>query len=323
VKFNILIQELGDIMRAPGLTVEKRGPGPGHLGQLYYGPTAREVLQHMNVPPDFESTGVSADGTIDWIHRKTDDADIYYVASRWEHPEKIQATFRVAGRQPELWDPVTGETRDAMAFHQENGRTTIPLEFNGYGSTFVIFRKPISSEVSGNAASNYPATHTVQTLSGPWTVNFDPKWGGPKETTFDQLIDWTNSPEPGIKYYSGTAIYHKEFTLPDSLANGSRLLLDLGEVDALASVRLNGRDLGVVWTRPARIDISGAVKQGENKLEVTVVNLWPNRMGYDESLPKEQRLTESNIHKFSPASPLLPSGLVGPVSVLAEDPLPQ
>jgi hypothetical protein len=316
-KFNTLVAELwGDI---DGLKATRKMLGSG---QVFWGPTARTVLQSVGVPPDFESTGVSDAGTIDWIHRKTGDADFYFVASRWEHPEKIQATFRVAGRQPEFWDPVTGETRDATAFHQENGRTTIPLEFGAYGSTFVIFRKPISTDASGKAP-NYPATHVVETLSGSWTVNFDPKWGGPKETIFDQLIDWTNSPEPGIKYYSGTAIYRKEFTMPDQLAKGSRLLLDLGEVDVIASVRLNGRDLGVVWTKPARIDISGAVTPGKNQLEVTVVNLWPNRLGHDESLPKEQRLTETNIHKFSPSSPLLPSGLIGPVSVLAEDPLPK
>jgi hypothetical protein len=150
-------------------------------------------------------------------------------------------------------------------------------------------------------------------------VNFDPKWGGPEKIVFDQLIDWTNSPEPGIKYYSGTAIYHKQFKLPDRLSKGPRLLLDLGEVDSLAFVRLNGHDLGVVWTKPAHVDITHAITAGENDLEITVVNLWPNRLGHDESLPKEQRLTETNIHKFSPASPLLSSGLIGPVSLLVEE----
>jgi hypothetical protein len=296
-----------------GINVAQKQIG---AGRLIWGQTARQVLKNEGVPPDFEASGVSDGGTIDWIHRQTDDAEIYFVASRWEHPENINAAFRVPGKKPELWDPVTGERRDATAFHQENGRTIVPLELGPYGSTFVVFRKPISSVATGKAASNYPDTHLLATLSGPWTVNFDPKWGGPENIVFDQLIDWTNSLDPGIKYYSGTAIYHKKFTLPPKLSKDSRCLLDLGEVDSVASVRLNGHDLGCVWTKPAHVDITHAITTGENDLEITVVNLWPNRLGHDESLPKEQRLTETNIHKFSPASPLLSSGLIGPVSLL-------
>lgn len=286
-------------------------------GRLYWGRAVRQILQDSGVPPDFEATGVSSDGTIDWIHRTTADAEIYYVASRWEHPEKIQATFRVAGKQPELWDPVTGQRHDATAFGQANGRTALPLEFGPCGSVFVVFQKPIATDLAGKAASNNPSTQSLASLSGPWTVNFDPKWGGPESIVFDQLTDWTNRPEPGVKYYSGTAVYHKSFSMPDAPLQNRRILLDLGEVDDVASVQLNGRDLGVVWTKPARVDITAAVKAGDNDLEIKVINLWPNRMIYDESLPKEQRLTESNIHKFGPTSPLLPSGLVGPVTVLA------
>jgi hypothetical protein len=158
------------------------------------------------------------------------------------------------------------------------------------------------------------------TLSGPWSVNFDPKWGGPENVLFYTLTDWTNRPEAGIKFYSGTAIYHKKFDLKTLPAKG-RLLLDLGDVHEVASVRLNGHNLGILWTKPARVDITDAVMAKNNDLEVTVVNLWPNRLIGDESLPKESRFTETNMHKFSPASPLWPSGLIGPVSLLAEESL--
>jgi hypothetical protein len=293
-------------------------------GRLLRGQTARQVLQHAGVPPDFEAGHVSEAGTIDWIHRQTQDAEVYFVASRWEYPEKIIATFRVAGKQPELWDPVTGERRDATAFRQENGRTSVPLEFGPCGSIFVVFRRPLPTNTSGKATSNYPSRRLLTTLSGSWLVNFDPKWGGPGQVVFEQLMNWTNSPEPSIRYYSGRAVYHKKFNLPAPLPQGQGFQLDLGEVREVASVRLNGRDLGVVWTKPARVDITGAVKAGENDLEISVVNLWPNRLIRDESLPKEQRLTDTNIHKFSPASPLLPSGLIGPVGVLVvEDSLPK
>ncbi len=274
-----------------------------------------QVLQGLNLPPDFECQGLSNEGELDWIHRTAGGADIYFVASRWDAQEKISGAFRVAGKQPELWNPVTGEIRDAPAFHQAGGRTTVPLEFSPRESVFVVFRHPIGANIQGTASSNYPQVSPLSELDGAWNVAFDPKWGGPEKIVFDSLVDWTKRSEDGIRHYSGSAIYHKTFHLASTPPTGARLLLDLGEVHEAASVRLNGADLGVIWTRPARVDITRAVRFGENNLEVTVVNLWPNRLIADESLPPGQRLTETNMHKFSAATPLLPSGLVGPVTL--------
>ncbi len=265
----------------------------------------------LAIPPDFEYAGLSDAGELDWIHRRAGDVDIYFVASRWDPTEKVACTFRVAGKQPELWDPVTGEIRDAVAFRQENGRTTVPLEFNPRGSVFVVFRRPVTG--NGPGTSNYPTVKPVIALSGPWEVAFDPQWGGPARVAFDTLTDWTKRPEDGIRYYSGTAVYRKKFALA-SLPGP--LLLNLGEVHEIAAVKLNGVDLGVVWTKPARVDISRAVRAGANDLEITVINLWPNRMIGDDSLPPEKRRTETNLQKFSAATPLYPSGLLGPVEVL-------
>jgi hypothetical protein len=311
--FDTLTARLWGGMDGTNVTSKKLG-----AGRLVWGQTARQVLESADAPPDFEAKGVSNDGTIDWIHRQAGDAEIYYVASRWEHPEKVDCTFRVTGKQPELWNPVTGEIRDAMAFRQEAGRCIVPLEFDPCGSVFVIFRKPIPTTLSGKVPSNHPAPRLLTALSGAWTVNFDPKWGGPENVVFDTLTDWTNRPETGIKFYSGTAVYHKKFELKMPQAKG-RLLLDLGEVHEVAAVKLNGHNLGVLWTKPACVDITDAVKESDNDLEVTVVNLWPNRLIGDESLPKESRFTETNMHKFGPASPLLPSGLIGPVRLFEEE----
>ncbi len=312
-KFDALVARLwGSASQSAGVAKRRLG-----AGCLVSGVSARQILQEAGVPPDFEQRGLSDAGTIDWIHRQAGDADIYFVTSRWQPVEKVECTFRVSGRQPELWDPVTGGMRDAAAFQQKEGRTVVPLEFDPCGSTFVIFRKPIGATKSGTATANYPHPETHLTLPGAWEVRFDPKWGGPEKVTFDQLVDWTTRPEPGIKFYSGTAVYRKEFNLPAMPEKGTRLLLDLGTVHEVASVRLNGRDLGVVWTKPARVDITDAVKATGNQLEVTVVDLWPNRLIGDEALPKELRVTETNMHKFGSASPLLPSGLIGPVTVLS------
>lgn len=314
-QFSDLVNQLWGGMDGAKVTQKQVG-----AGQVFWGQTVRQVLGEESTPPDFEETGLSDEGTIDWIHRTGDGGDIYYIASRWGHPEKVDCTFRVSGKEPELWDPVTGEIRDATAFHQENGRTIVPLEFGPCGSVFVVFRKDIPTDASGTSASNYPVLRPLTMLSGPWTVNFDPKWGGPAEAVFEHLTDWTNSPETGIKYYSGTAVYHKKFDLDALPAQRQRLLLDLGEVDDAATVQLNGHSLGVLWTKPARVDITGIVKAKDNELDIAVINLWPNRMIYDESLPKAERLTETNIHKYGPASPLLPSGLIGPVNLLIESP---
>lgn len=286
------------------------------------GQSARETLLGAGTPPDFEQTGVSASGVIHWIHRRTADADIYFIASQWRPVEKLECVFRVAGKQPELWDPVTGLIREAVAFRQDGGRTTIPLEFGPCGSIFVVFRRPISSAANGNATANSPENEKVElTLSGSWEVNFDPRWGGPEKVSFDELVDWTTRPETGIKYYSGTAVYRKNFDLARAPYPSARLLLDLGELHEVGAVRLNGRDLGVVWTKPARLDITDTLKASGNSLEITIVNLWPNRLIGDAGLPVESRFTETNVHKFSTHSPLLASGLLGPVKVLSVEEL--
>ncbi len=292
----------------------KRNIGSGYLVS---GQSARQTLIDAVVPPDFEYTGRSDDGAIYWIHRKMEDADIYFISSHWQPAEKIECTFRVSGKQPELWDPVTGAIRDAAAFRQEGGRTVVPLEFDPCGSVFVVFRRPIDAHAFGKAKTNYPSTDQVcLTLSGPWEVSFDPKWGGPEKVLFDQLVDWTTRPEPGIKYYSGTAVYRKRFDLTNKILGSGQLLLDLGELHEIAAVRLNGIDLGVAWTKPMLVKLASNLKARGNELEVTVVNLWPNRLIGDEGLPKESRLTETNIHKFNAQTPLLQSGLIGPVRIL-------
>jgi hypothetical protein len=158
----------------------------------------------------------------------------------------------------------------------------------------------------------------VTELAGPWQVSFDPRWGGPANATFEKLEDWTKRPEQGIRYYSGTAVYHKVFDLPPAAAAGTeskRLFLDLGTVKELAEVRLNGQSRGVVWCPPWRVDVTGAVRERDNRLEIEVVNFWPNRLIGDADVPPERRRTATNITKFTADSPLMESGLLGPVSL--------
>jgi hypothetical protein len=158
----------------------------------------------------------------------------------------------------------------------------------------------------------------VLALSGAWTVHFDPKWGGPETAQFDTLASWPTRPEPGIKFYSGTAVYEKTFDLPHSALRTphSALVLDLGTVRELAEVKVNGKSCGIVWCPPWRVDVTDAVTPVENKLQVEVVNFWPNRIIGDASLPPAQRLTQTNIRKLTAKTPLEPAGLFGPVRLL-------
>ena len=153
------------------------------------------------------------------------------------------------------------------------------------------------------------------TLAAPWEVSFDPQWRGPAKAVFASLQDWTQRLEPGIKYYSGKAVYRTTFDCITNAAKG-RWFLNLGSVKNLASVKLNGRDLGIAWCEPWRTEIPGDVlRQSNNVLEITVANLWINRLIGDSRLPPQERRTWTTYQPFRPDSPLQPSGLFGPVSL--------
>jgi hypothetical protein len=283
-------------------------------GRVIAGKTLREILAADGVPPDFEHRATAPDAQLDFIHRTSPAAEIYFVSNQLNRPEKAECLFRVAGRQPEIWDPITGEHWEAGDFRQEKGRTMVPLEFGPRQSWFVLFRKPAAEPKPKR--SNFPTFAVAGELAGPWTVRFDPKWGGPESIVFDKLDDWTKRPEPGIKFYSGKATYLNTFDLPESARPpGQRLYLDLGSLKNVAQVRVNGQDAGVVWTAPWRIEITRLAQPTGNRLEIDVVNLWPNRLIGDAALPPGKRLTTTNVVKFKKDSPLMASGLFGPVTI--------
>jgi len=254
---------------------------------------------------------------MDYIHRTGRGAEIYFVANRATNAVTVNCTFRVSGKAPELWNAVTGEHQFAAAYEEKDGRTIVPLDFAPCGSWFVVFRQTAARHPA-TAKRNTPMFSVVQAISGPWTVHFDPKWGGPDSAQFDSLVSWTTRPEPGIRFYSGKATYEKTFEIPkaESGKQKAEIWLDLGNVRELAQVKVNGKSCGVTWSPPFRVDITGAVKPGTNKLEIAVVNFWPNRIIGDASLPPDQRLTQTNIRDLTANTQLMESGLFGPVQVL-------
>lgn len=276
-----------------------------------YRMTAR-VLAERGILPDFDGGE-----DIRYIHRRDDAADFYFIANRKEESQSATCHFRVRGRQPEWWNPITGEQRDLPQFGENGGRTSITVKLAPFESGFVVFRHPQKQQPG--AGKNFPEWKPIMTLTGPWQVSFDPKWGGPENVVFHSLDDWSKRPEPGIRYYSGKAVYRMTFDSTAGSLNG-RYVLSLGRVENLASVRLNGRDLGIVWCDPWKIAIpQGVLQERNNKVEITVANLWINRLIGDSNLPQEKRLTWVPGNPFRPDSPLQKSGLLGPVTLQAMD----
>ncbi len=280
-------------------------------GRVIWGKDLTAVFTSSKILPDIEFRDAPKDANLLFTHRSSKDAEIYFISNQKDRLEKANCTFRVTGLQPEIWDAVTGERRNLPEWSEQSGQTTVPLAFAPKQSWFVVFRHP--GKPNPNAGENFPEMKPVITLAGAWKVAFNPKWGGPEKVEFLELSDWTKRPEEGIKYYSGSATYQLEFQMGEIPSGKS--ILDLGKVHDLATVRLNGKDLGTIWTAPWQVDISSAIKTGANTLEIMVTNPWNNRLVGDHKLPAEQRLTSISLGTIGDTTPLLPAGLLGPVSI--------
>ena len=283
-------------------------PAPA-FGDLYveYDATAR-VLESRGVAPDFE-----ADVPLRYGHRRDGDADIFFLANPADKPVVAACTFRVAGKSAEWWDPMTGRRRRLPEVKESDGRTTARLPFDAIGSGFVVFRPTPASSVAHGGVNVRPES-LVATIDGPWDVAFDPKWGGPASIKLTTLDDWAKRAEPDVRHYSGTAVYRTTFRAPTADA-ATPNVLSLGDVRVIARVKLNGKDIGTAWCTPWSLDVPpGVMKQGDNTLEITVANLWINRLIGDASLPENQRLTKTS-NPYQPTDALRPSGLLGPVQL--------
>ena len=354
----------------------------------YPAPTAlASILKSMSIPPDFET-----DGHLRYIHRHEKDLDIYFVANPETNWIGTRCIFRVAGKQPELWNPITGEIKQQLIYEQNNGRTVLPIWLEPAGSVFVVFRnsfprnnaiialkrdgesilpaqgeplnqsspaEPLSVGGKINLLASKPGHYELNLasgpaqqfeltalpepfqLGGPWEVRFPTNCGAPEKLVFEGLLDWSKHSDPRIKYFSGIATYTKPFVVPDELiAPARRLYLDLGQVAVIAQLKMNGKELGTLWKPPFRVEVTEAVRPGENVLEIEVVNLWPNRLIGDEQLAEDsERKSDGTLKQWpewlqtdqsSPTgrrtfttwrlwkkdSPLQESGLLGPVRLI-------
>ena len=283
-------------------------------GTVYAGQDLGHVFKQLNVAPDFDYTKAESDTRLEFLHRKLATADLYFVDNRGDHETTTEATFRVSGKAPELWYAETGITRP-VSYKIADGRTTVPLHLEPWGTVFVVFRKT-TTETSREQPK--VTESKLADVGGPWKVNFQPGRGAPESATLNALASWSESADSGIKYFSGEGTYTNQIQAPDDwFAKGSHLWIDLGDVKNLAEVTVNGKSLGVVWHAPYRMDATAALKPGANEISVKVVNSWVNRLIGDEQ-PGATKYTFADVKPYKANSPLLPSGLMGPVTVVRE-----
>jgi len=284
-------------------------------GRVYWGKPLPEVLEDLKLHSDFEYNRPLLDSRLVWHHRRTNDAEIYFVANQQKRAEDVLASFRVEGKEAEFWHPDTGAIQPAE-YRIAAGKTHVAIHLDPYGSVFVVFRKPANAPVR---ALPHIASHLLTNVEGPWKLDFPPHSGAPRESILNRLISWAASAEAGMRYFSGTATYSKEINAPkDWFVPPEKIMLDLGNVREIAEVSVNGKALGVLWKPPYRVDMTAALRPGANNIEIKVTNLWPNRIIGDLQPNAKKTYTFTDIRAYRADSPLIESGLLGPVSVLGE-----
>ncbi|MFC0877315.1 glycosyl hydrolase [Saccharicrinis sp. FJH2] len=285
-------------------------------GKVIQGPWILDSFDPIHIQQDvqgFDTEGEKTD--IAWNHRTEKGKEIYFISNQQNEARNITLSFRVDDKEPVLYDPVRNTQYRLPDWQQHNARTELKYRFEPYQSVFVVFEDN-DPEYLKSAGKNWLETKPVQRITGPWNVKFDPEFGGPEEAVrFNKLTDWSKNADTKIKYYSGTAVYSTSFEFSDELKENQSVWLDLGEIANIAEVTLNGKSCGIAWTAPYRLRIDGALKSGNNELQIAVTNTWANRLIGDHQLPEDQRITWTTAPYRLEGKPLGKAGLLGPVSI--------
>ncbi|MCC5939226.1 MAG: hypothetical protein JJU34_18240 [Lunatimonas sp.] len=299
-------------------------------GAVYWGRSIQEVLKELGVGPDVEVKGVdNKDRHIDFVHRRTDSEEIYFISNSSERQERVSLVFRVdTDMEPEIWDAESGLVQRKVAYTKVANGIQIDFVLEPIASRFVVFR-PMSSGkndkrlhhdlqfgFSGNSSDIKPAR--VVDISTDWTLSFDSTMGGPSAAKLDKLISWSEMEEEGAKYYSGTATYTRDLTLESSqLESGMEVYVQFEDIQEMAQVFVNGVDCGIVWLPPFVARITPHLREGDNTLTVKAVNTWNNRIVGDLRNPEQTPFTRTNAKpRFTKNTPLLRAGLLGKSQVL-------
>lgn len=341
-----------------------------------------DAFKKIGYKPDYTVEKADSVQFVKLAHRTGKNGDVYFVGNVGKKAQSILVSFKISGMQPELWQPESGSMMLAPVWKEENGRTFVQLSLQDYQAIFVVFRKAASKQDHatsiiwqnnveakfGITKTNAPFVSTVTAakavvqyasgitknieikaaetvpVKGDWTVRFLPKLDSTFTKTFTSLTDFSINSDKHIKYFAGTAIYKNQLPIPAAAFSGKKqLMLDLGSLNDIVSVKINGKDLGVLWYPPYVIDISSAAKLGINTLEISVTNNWANRLIGDEhepadfewgidrgargramkaypdwfiknqARPSKGRKTFSIWYYYQADSKLKPAGLTGPV----------
>lgn len=291
-----------------GTTVKSHAYGKG---RILWGYAIPEALRELGVEPGMTFTANPADAKVEFAQRRTGSDDLFFLSSQNDAAITAECSFRIAGKVPEFWAPDTGAIHDVPNAREENGRTIVPIDFPPNGSVFVVFREKHSAQCL--KTRNHETL--ARELSGPWQVRFTSPFGEHAEAKFETLQSWTKSDDRFVEYFSGTAVYALHFNVPDPVP---ARVLDLGEVWSMAQVTVNGQVFMPLWKPPYQVDITGALKAGDNELEIEVANTWVNRIIGDLNLPAADRKTWLTQNPYKKHSPLRPAGLLGPVRLLEQ-----
>jgi hypothetical protein len=282
-------------------------------GRVYGNQTIAEVLGALQVSPDFEYAKPQQDTNLMFVHRRLSDGDEYWISNRNNRVETLEASFRVYGKAAEIWHADSGVI-EAASYRIAGNRTTVPLRLEPNDAVFVVFRRAaaaLSRVIPGEVETK------LASIEGPWDVSFQPGRGAPAGVTLGALSSWSDNADPGVKYFSGTGTYTKTIQAPAAwFRKGARLWLDLGDVKNLAEVRVNGAPAGVAWKTPFRVELTSVLRPGANNLEIKVTNLWVNRLIGDQQPGVTKKYTYTAMQFYRADSPLLPSGLLGPVQMV-------
>lgn len=280
-------------------------------GLILEGLSLQEALDELKMDKDVDLNGTE---NVLWTHRTMDGMDIYFLSNQHDEAVRFSPSFRLTGMKPQLWDAMSGEIRSLNEYTEKDGRISVPLKMEALQSWFLVFTNT-NDNVEEGFEKNFPEYHQVLNIDSEWQVDFQNREIGPETPVkFESLTDWSVSDNEKIKYYSGTAIYKTSFELESIPAEGD-LFIDLGNVEVMATVRLNGSDIGGTWIAPYRLKATGHLREGSNNIEIEVVNQWRNRLIKDKKLPEEERYTWHLVDDISEGEKPHSSGLMGPVTI--------
>lgn len=285
-------------------------------GKIYAGLPVGDVLAEIVPKPDFKYSAAQPDAKVLFVHRKARGIDIYWINNRYDRDEKIDAVFRIDGKTPEIWDPVSGSI-SPVSYNSAEGATSIQLSLSPDDAVFVVFRKKTGKT---GLALPVPRVKELYQLPGGWDLTFQEGRGAPASARLEKLESLSENTDKGIRYFSGTVSYRNSVEVPGEwLKTGDEIWIDLGEVKNLAEVLVNDKSLGVVWKKPFRINATSALREGENNLEISVTNLWVNRLIGDAQPDAANRITYTTMQFYRAESPLKQSGLLGPVKIYSTE----